>query len=398
MDSNTLVKVTQPQNLQSSVDFFHYSQSGGESFIAFSSLNWPSAQQIQYGLTNPNPSRLLTLGLQQYKTSMMIRSTSGRAYSLFSFNVTSTGIQLLNGLTTLAGEMLHFHVDAVPNSFVLPPDIKPLFKADVMTEGQTDFDIGEMVSTVYPPTIKKDDVTQYQCTSNSLANEGDFIIVDAGSGYGRLIRFKESAPQKGWLIDVRGTHLITRPDASMMAYIEKMQGQVNQLITAVSEDTGLATSFFNYTATSPDLAYFGNTLNSLNASVQALLGRVGIDPGYQYTLTVTGANWTTARAVGIIYKTSDNTYRIRFNITGSIAGTITSFTGTIFGVNIKTGFDQGIALAAGWGGQSAPPYQGLVFGGTQTFYISGPSMASPTFRISGDVELDSKPTWATNTP
>jgi len=108
----------------------------------------------------------------------------------------------------------------------------------------------------------------------------------------------------------------------------------------------------------------------------------------QVDLTVTGTNWTTTRAVGIYYTTHDGTHRIRFNIAGTLSAGTTSFTGTIGGVTFKTGYLQPIAVMI----LSSSYNNGYVNGGGSTFVLNTGSSATG-YRVSGDVELDSKPTW-----
>jgi hypothetical protein len=117
----------------------------------------------------------------------------------------------------------------------------------------------------------------------------------------------------------------------------------------------------------------------------------------QYSLTVTGTNWTTTRAIGIYYQDQDGNHRLKFNVVGSISVGVTSFTGTISGVTFKniSGFTQAISACLGESGVAARvTLESYVNPNASTFVVATSSGNMTLVRISGDVELDSKPTWA----
>ena len=112
----------------------------------------------------------------------------------------------------------------------------------------------------------------------------------------------------------------------------------------------------------------------------------------QYNLTVTGDNsWSTNKAVGIPYKTKDGTWRLIFNIEGNFSST-TSLTITLTGVSFAT--------TSGVGQAAACMDAGYNTGGTACCNSGSSSItfrmqtASTTGSTSGDVELNSMPTWA----
>ena len=127
----------------------------------------------------------------------------------------------------------------------------------------------------------------------------------------------------------------------------------------------------------------------------------------QYTLTVTGTNWVTSRAVGIPYKTLDGAWRLKFNINGYLSSGTSSFTGTISGVTFKNILSWG---GSGIGGQPinasldvagatdvADLEKSYVTPNASTFVIETTSTSFVDLMLSGDVELESMPTWAVDT-
>lgn len=113
----------------------------------------------------------------------------------------------------------------------------------------------------------------------------------------------------------------------------------------------------------------------------------------QKTLTVTGTNWTTIRAVGIAYQTNDGAWRLRFNISGLISGTVGNITLTITGVLFKNLANYQQAINSAWTLNyiSLYPSTAYVINNTNTIY-SVVTTLSNTLSVSGDVELEEAPT------
>ena len=112
----------------------------------------------------------------------------------------------------------------------------------------------------------------------------------------------------------------------------------------------------------------------------------------QYTsgFTVTGTNWTTDRAALTPYQMQDGTWRLRLNIRGTISVTASTLTITISGTvfHAETGHQQSVVAYNG-----TAHHYGLTV--EDTGNISGVNAGNGGAWIySGDVELDSKPTWA----
>ena len=120
-----------------------------------------------------------------------------------------------------------------------------------------------------------------------------------------------------------------------------------------------------------------------------------VQPEWQYDLTVTGTNWTTTRAVGVVYKMASGQYRMRFNVTGTVSSASrTTYQVTFSGVTFKT---SGVQTVTGWGNQGTATTYCYVNSGASTLDIGHSTGAGTVYFFSGDVELESKPAWAVNT-
>jgi hypothetical protein len=121
-----------------------------------------------------------------------------------------------------------------------------------------------------------------------------------------------------------------------------------------------------------------------------------VQPEWQYDLTVTGTNWTTTRAVGVVYKMGSGQYRMRFNIVGTVSPSVTSIGLSAIGVTFKNISSYSQAISVSPSGGSGSTMSGECIPNSNNISLAGAS--SGGWRLSGDVELESKPTFAVNTP
>jgi hypothetical protein len=118
-----------------------------------------------------------------------------------------------------------------------------------------------------------------------------------------------------------------------------------------------------------------------------------VQPDWQYDLTVTGDNsWSTIRAVATISKMGGGQYKMNFIIVGS-SSSVSSINLTISGVVFKnvSSYNQGLS-----GESAGQTLFGRVNPNAATMTVGAPSNTS-VWRMFGDVELESKPAWATFT-
>lgn len=114
----------------------------------------------------------------------------------------------------------------------------------------------------------------------------------------------------------------------------------------------------------------------------------------QIELLVTGTSWTTKRAKAIIYGTLDNSWRVKFNITGvlAIAANLIELhlEGLVF--NSTTTSYQ---ACTGWQltGNVHTSYSYANPGSDSVFIVLDAGGTSNTFTVAGDLELDSKPSF-----
>jgi hypothetical protein len=111
----------------------------------------------------------------------------------------------------------------------------------------------------------------------------------------------------------------------------------------------------------------------------------------EYVLTVTGTGWTTVAATGFAYADSAGKWRLVFNFTGAISPAATTITVAIAGVTFLnvSGFSQSCAMA----GEAGKAARAFCQGNTGNITLDFET--GLTYGIaSGDVALNTEPTWA----
>jgi hypothetical protein len=172
-----------------------------------------------------------------------------------------------------------------------------------------------------------------------------------------------------------------------------------------AEDSEVSNSIWNIVGNIVKLVNTTQTLEVGNLNVtgnfvalKQYYGNSSSGPG---SFNVTGTNWLTHRAVAIPYQTSDGAWRMRFNIAGTFGATTSdTYALTISGVTFKNlaNFEQAIAHHENDNqGRSTEQYASAFVspnsGAIIVYYASSFNFAGRK-ALSGDVELDSKPTWA----
>ncbi|HEY9661989.1 MAG TPA: hypothetical protein V6C65_26330, partial [Allocoleopsis sp.] len=134
-----------------------------------------------------------------------------------------------------------------------------------------------------------------------------------------------------------------------------------------------------------NLAGFANASSNANGLVAPRKGQ------YNLQFSSTPAGWSLTRAVGLYYQDQDGSHRLKFNIVASVTSG-TGLQATITGVTFKNIANYNPACAA-LSTSSSNPAAGYCLANTGTVGVNTATNQT-AFCISGDVELESKPTWA----
>lgn len=170
-------------------------------------------------------------------------------------------------------------------------------------------------------------------------------------------------------------------------------GEGAELIDDANTVTGV-TSIYDFVTVQSD----GTKWHIINKKFSTEDGLKQYDGGSTYNgvaLNVTGYGDTTTpnndliKAIFIPYKTESG-WRIRFNIAGTLDAAATICSLAIAGMTSKNvaSFTQALVGLS----NSGITHSGYISNGSNTIVIS--SANTTAYRCAGDIELDSKPTWA----
>jgi hypothetical protein len=126
----------------------------------------------------------------------------------------------------------------------------------------------------------------------------------------------------------------------------------------------------------------------------------------QYDITVTSTNWTTLKAVGNPYKKYDDSgnliWRLNLTIVGTFAGAASNNSHGVIMSNVTSknvgSYNQALTLTDhGTQGRAADQFNSQAYsvpnGGQISWLTSSSISPNNQWSISGDIELESKPTW-----
>ena len=178
-----------------------------------------------------------------------------------------------------------------------------------------------------------------------------------------------------------------------------LTGNTSGLASATSPGlVGITTQTFAGVKTFQDgLAFTSASLSDVQATILGLkqyLHGTTYNGGIAPTVTSAQGGFTVARAAFVPYQCQDGTWRIKFNIFYAFtSATVTAVTASVNGIVFKnvSFYSQPVAVAPS---STANITNGYVSPNTGNIVAAVSSSVQTGFGLSGDVELNAKPTWA----
>ncbi|CAB5221418.1 Intramolecular chaperone auto-processing domain containing protein [uncultured Caudovirales phage] len=253
----------------------------GDLGISLLSLTLPPELAVN-GLSNPSGSELLNTNLLLYKNNItLVSSVRGVLQHGVSYLIPSSSqINFLN-FTASDGEVFTGIVDYVASNGVRVVDGQAITASGVLGGDSRDFSVGTpftvgkyLNAQVGSVLVFLDGILQKRNTGNSATVlDGSYYELDLGNGLGSVIRFNSASGTSRNVLVVSNGLLCDRPDGSLVASIEKLQGQINNMASYVA--TLAATSSTAVLGTTPtylDLKTFGDRVISLESSDMTIKG------------------------------------------------------------------------------------------------------------------------------
>lgn len=261
---------------------FAHQASAGDTGINLGSLITPS-DMSSLGFSQASTASLLNAQIYTYRNNLRLTSSlRGLLIDQLSYVVGSNQQITFVGFTAAEGEIFVGHLDSTPASSINVVDGNQIVASGILTAGQTDFNIGTPIEINKNPgtlmgsvMVFADRGLQYRKAGNVATGDGDYIEVPVAGGVGSLIRFNASSVDR-YITVVSNGVVAERPDGSMMAAIERVQGQVDAIVPVLAETAGVPTTTFQTAPSNVDLKQFGDALLGVQALVAAYEARIAV--------------------------------------------------------------------------------------------------------------------------
>lgn len=214
--------------------------------------------------------------------------------------------------------------------------------------------------------------------------EASFSKSGAGSDYFLSYRTSGDNPPVGFSLAITSSGII---QCAMPSVIGFVSASINYGLDVAAVGTALPLSVNPSAIVATDTAteYSGNTKLGLMQYVAGTNYNGSISP------TVTGTNWSTVRAVFVPYQMADSAWRVKFNVQGNFSVATAASSLSVTGLTVKSTVNQAIAVFHSDGVDTWVKGQASGSANTLSVYAGATKTA---YCFSGDIELNSKPTWA----
>lgn len=258
------------------VRFLHQA-TAGNTLIQLGALVAP-ATAVNYSA--PSAADLAKTNLQQWSSNFVLTSSiSGKLMENISYIVNgAASIKLLYAARD--GEIFEGVIDAQARTGLTLVDASPINVSGTLTAGSTDFNVGAYPVGLYSTSshgailVYVDKVLAYRNTGNNPPGagiEGDYYEVHSGNGLGSVIRFNNADLTNDRHITVVSlAGQVERPNGSLMAVMETLQGQIDVMVPTLAALAEVAENTFQGTPNNIDLKAFGDSVFALQTTVASL--------------------------------------------------------------------------------------------------------------------------------
>lgn len=392
----------------------------GDSSINLASLVFPSTELP--GASNPTSAEILAAQAYINKNSVSISSSHKPFINRLSYDIASSSTINFNGWTAEDGEIFEITINPAPTTGLRVVDASPIIKTGVLTAGSTQFIVGtafelnkypnEQVGAVQ---VFVDGEIQARNVGNAAASpsaNGNYHEDDAGGKVSNSITFNEAFAVDVNVMVISTGLVVSNPSDSRDQAIESLAAQMDVVVADLAEATGNDTTRYQAQPNQVDLAAFGNRVFSAETSITSLLplldptqmsnalatklGHKTYAHGTTYNggiaPTVTGSISSVTFSEFIPYQMQNGNWRLKFNIDVSVpSSSRTDYTLTINGVVFKNGTNPSVTSMTN---SSVISIVGRANSNAATLTSFHSSATTDNYKFSGDVTLESKPTWA----
>lgn len=262
---------------------FAHQANVGDTGISFSALNAPTIM-LANGFVQPSLTSLVASDLSVYKNNLYLTSSArGPLECDFDYQIGSSSRINFISFTALQDEVFVGKIDPVNlvGNLVVDGSAQPA--TGVLPVGQVQFNVGLPFEINKYPNFQVGSVTvfrngklQVRNFGNSVSGVGNYFEVPVAGGFGSLIQFNVPGVLLGdgsqeTIVVTPNGFLVERPQTSILATIQNLQGQLDSIVPTVAALAGVPVTNYQIAPNDPDLNQFGNIiLNLLNFALPVI--------------------------------------------------------------------------------------------------------------------------------
>jgi hypothetical protein len=253
----------------------------GDTGINLTALVQPT-EMATLGFVNPGTAELLAAKMLFYKKNLtVVSSAKGVLIQDLSYTVPTNERIAFQGFTAEADEIFTCVLESSVRDGLQVVDAISISATGDLAIGDTDFNVGtpfevgkNITTQMGAVLVFRDGVLQARNTSNGTSG-GNYQEIDAGGGLGSIIRFNDAPVSEASSIIVVSNGMVAeRPTGSIMAVVESLAGQMDQVIPTVAALAGQPKTNFQGAPNNVDLKNFGDTVQDHENRIDILEGLV----------------------------------------------------------------------------------------------------------------------------
>lgn len=245
---------------------FAHKATAGDTGIDLTSLVQPT-EMAANGFVNPTSAEIARAQINLFRNNLkLVSSLRGLLVDQLSYVVSSASQINFLDFTAEEDEIFTGWLDEAPTTSLQVVDGKTIIASGILAAGNTDFNIGTPIEINKNPAqqigavmVFADRGLQYRKAGNVVSGDGDYIEVPVAGGLGSLLRFTASGSDRFITVISNGV-VAERPDGSMTAMIERVQGQIDQMVPTLAAVAGVPETTFQTAPNDIDLKQFGDTV------------------------------------------------------------------------------------------------------------------------------------------
>ncbi len=262
--------------------FVHEFTAAGESSLSFSDLTVPSSMSGN-GFSQPSANEIMSANLRFYRDNVRVfSSVNGELLDYLTYTISNNGISFISPYVSSIGEIIKVSFDQNVQTGMPIVDAQPLTSTGTLLGGTSDYNVGQAFKiNMYPShqigevMVYKNGVLQMRNVNNETAGtgaDGNYEEIHATGGFGTLIRFNpQDVDSSDMAIMVVSTNLLVeKPEVSMMQVIERLGGQIDNMIPTLADVAGVDENEFQSTPNHIDLKSFGEKVQDNKALLDAI--------------------------------------------------------------------------------------------------------------------------------